>query len=93
MLKSRLRLLASHSWKEFFTKKLPNYIELMSMHMISDYGLSSFQEATYQQIWRDVMVKEYTSIMKNDIWDIVPKLEGKSIGSSKWMYRSQECDI
>jgi hypothetical protein len=30
------------------------------------------------------MVEEYTSIMKNDIWDIVPRLEGKSIVSSKW---------
>ena len=62
---------------------------LMTMCIINDYGLSSFQEATYQQIWRDVMVKEYTSIMKNDIWDIVPKLEGKSIVSFMWMYKSQ----
>ena len=25
--------------------------------------------------------------MKNDVWDIVPKLEGKSIVSSKWIFK------
>ena len=33
------------------------------------------------------MTKEYQSIMKNDVWDIVPKLEGKSVESSKWIYK------
>jgi hypothetical protein len=34
-----------------------------------------------------VVVEEYTSIMKNDVWDIVPRPEGKSIVSSKWLYK------
>ena len=25
--------------------------------------------------------------MKNDVWDIVPKPEGKSVASSKWIYK------
>ena len=25
--------------------------------------------------------------MKNDVWDVVPKLEGKSIVTSKWIYK------
>ena len=25
--------------------------------------------------------------IKNDVWDIVPKLEGKSVVSSKWIYK------
>ena len=33
------------------------------------------------------MVEEYTSIMKNDVWDIVPRLEGMSIVSSMWLYK------
>ena len=33
------------------------------------------------------MTKEYQLIMKNDVSDIVPKLEGKSIVSSKWIYK------
>jgi hypothetical protein len=38
-----------------------------------DYKPSSFQEVADQQVWHDTMVEEYTSIMKNDAWDIVPR--------------------
>ena len=33
------------------------------------------------------MMEEYTCIMKNDVWDIVPRSEGKSVVSSKWFYK------
>jgi hypothetical protein len=33
------------------------------------------------------MVEEYTSIMKNDVWHIVPRPEGKSVVSSRWLYK------
>ena len=31
------------------------------------------------------MIEEYQSIMKNDVWDVVPRPEGKSIVTSKWI--------
>jgi hypothetical protein len=33
------------------------------------------------------MVEEYNSIMKNDVWEVVPRLEGKSIMTSRWLYK------
>ena len=36
----------------------------------------------------DVMMKEYY----NDVWDIVPKPEEKSIVSSKWIYKLEHAD-
>ena len=33
------------------------------------------------------MVDEYQSIMKNDVWEIVPRSEGKSIVTSKWIFK------
>ena len=33
------------------------------------------------------MTKEYQSIMKNDVWDIVPIPERKSVVSPKWIYK------
>jgi hypothetical protein len=33
------------------------------------------------------MVEEYTSIMKNDVWDIVPRPKGKLVVSSNWLYK------
>ena len=33
------------------------------------------------------MINEYQSIMKNDVWDVVPRPEGKSIVTSKCIYK------
>jgi hypothetical protein len=46
-----------------------------------------FKEAITRQEWKDSMMEEYTSIMKNDVWEIVPRPKNKSIVSSKWIYR------
>ena len=36
------------------------------------------------------MMEEYQSIMKNDVWDIVPKPENKSVVSSKRIYKIKD---
>ena len=46
-----------------------------------------YEEVIQKKEWVEEMTKEYQSIMKNDVWDIVPKLEGKSVVSSKWIYK------
>ena len=33
------------------------------------------------------MIEEYQSIMKKNVWDVVPRLEGKSVLTSKWVYK------
>ena len=33
------------------------------------------------------MIEEYQSIMKNDVWEIVPRTERKSVVTSKWIYK------
>jgi hypothetical protein len=33
------------------------------------------------------MVEEYASIMKNDVWEVVPRPEGKSVVGSRWIYK------
>ena len=33
------------------------------------------------------MIEEYQSIMKNNVWDVVPRPEGKSVVSYKWNYK------
>ena len=33
------------------------------------------------------MIEQYQSIMKNDVWDVVPRLEGKFLVNSKWIYK------
>ena len=33
------------------------------------------------------MIKEYQSIMKNDVWEITMRPEKKSVVTSKWIYK------
>jgi hypothetical protein len=56
------------------------------MSHIIDIEPSCHGEAAGQQVWQDAMIEEYQSIMKNDIWDIVSRPEGKSILTTKWIY-------
>jgi hypothetical protein len=37
-------------------------------------------------VWQKAMMEEYASIMKNDVWEVVPRPEGKVVGS-KWIYK------
>lgn len=66
-------------------KKFLNYMKLM--RNILDYERYSFQEVAIHQIWWDAMVEEYNSTLKNDIWDIVTRTNGKSIMSFRSLYK------
>ena len=54
---------------------------------ILDSEPSSYEEAAGQKVWRDAMVEEYASIMHNDVWEVVPRPEGKSVVTSRWLYK------
>jgi hypothetical protein len=62
-----------------------SYMALMSELIKAEP--SSFQEASEQQVWREAMMEEYSSIMKNDVWEVVPRPEGKSMVGSRWIYK------
>jgi hypothetical protein len=65
--------------------RFSSYVAVMS-HII-DYEPSCYEETSSQQVWRDAMMEEYQSIMKNDVWDIVMRPEEKSVVTSKWIYK------
>ena len=48
---------------------------------------SSFQEAAPHQVWVDAMVEEYSSIMTNDVWEVVPRCQERSVVGSRWIYK------
>jgi hypothetical protein len=75
--------------KTFRESRPPQKYSNCIAHMcnIIDSEPSSFEEASKRQVWKDAMVEEYSSIMKNDVWHIVSILEGKSVVSSKWIYK------
>ena len=50
----------------------------------------SFEEAVQDPTWVDAMVEEYDSIIRNSAWEIVPRLVGKSVVGSRWIYRVKQ---
>ena len=44
-------------------------------------------EVVQKKEWVEAMMEEYQTIMKNDVWDIVPKPKKKNVVSSKWSYK------
>jgi len=45
----------------------------------------SSEEVVQWPIWVDAMVEEYDSIVQKNVWDVVPRLENKSVVSSCWL--------
>ena len=61
------------------------YSGLMSQLISAE--ASSYEEAASRQVWVDAMIEEYSSIMKNDVWEVVPRPTGKSMVTSRWLYK------
>jgi hypothetical protein len=57
------------------------------MSNISDVEPSSFEEVDKLQVWKDAMLEEYRSIIKNNVWDSMPRPKDKSVVSSKCIYK------
>jgi hypothetical protein len=66
-------------------KRFSSYLSAMT-HII-DSEPSCHGEVACEQVWQDAMTEEYQSILKNDVWDVVPRPEGKSVVTSKWIYK------
>jgi hypothetical protein len=61
-------------------QRYSDYVALMSQ-------ISDAKPTIYEDAAKDATVEEYQSIMKNDVWEVVPRPKGKSVVSSKWIYK------
>jgi hypothetical protein len=46
-----------------------------------------FEEAIQRKEWANAMTEEYQSIMKNEVWEIVPRPKNKDGVSSRWLFK------
>ena len=73
----------------FRESKKPNryqaYLTIMST--IIQNEPSSFSDVVKHQVWKDALTEEYESIIKNDVWEVVPKPQDKTVVTSKWLYK------
>ena len=54
---------------------------------ILDSEPTTFEEVNKLQVWKEAMLEEYSSIIKNNVWEVVPRPSDKSVVSSKWIYK------
>ena len=48
-----------------------------------------FEEVIKYKEWDDAMVEEYQSIIKNDVWEVVPRPKDKLVVSPRWIYKTK----
>jgi hypothetical protein len=72
-------------------KKLDKYSGLISqLNLVIDSEPSTLEEASKHKVWKVVMIEEYNSILNNDVWEVVPRPHGKSMVTSKWLYKIKD---
>ena len=66
-------------------KRFSSY--LAQVTSLRESKTTTYEETFAHQVWRDAMMEEYNSIMKNWVWEVVPRPEGKLVVTSKWLYK------
>ena len=69
------------------TIQMPDRLGMALVASLRDSEPSTFEEPSQHHVWQDAMMDEYHSIMKNDVWEIVPRPVGKSVATSCWLYK------
>ena len=67
--------------------QIPDRLGMALVASLRDSEPSTFEETSQHHVWRDAMMDEYHSIMKNNVWEIVPRPEGKSMVNFCWIYK------
>ena len=62
-------------------------IYMAQVTRLRDIVPTTYEEASMHQVCRDAMIEEYKSVMKNGVWEAVPRPKGKSVVTSKWLYK------
>ena len=65
-------------------KRFSSYAAYMTK--LLDEEPTTFEEAVQKGQWKEAMMEEHQSIMKNEVWEIVPRPKEKSVVTSKWVY-------
>jgi hypothetical protein len=74
--------------RDFKRSKPPKRLGYMAlMTQLIDAEPFTYEQATQHGVWQEAMMEEYAFVMKNDVWKVVPTLEGKKVVGSKWIYK------
>ena len=49
----------------------------------------SYSEALGNPLWEVAMDEEYTALIENNTWDLVPLPKGRKLVRCRWIYRTK----
>jgi hypothetical protein len=81
----RIKVPEGTSRKTKRPKRFSSYATYMTK--LLDEEPTTFEEAAKKEQWKESMVEEHQSIMRNEVWEIVPRPKEKSVVTSKWVYK------
>jgi hypothetical protein len=81
----RIKVPEGTSRKTKRPKRFSSYAAYMTK--LLDEEPTMFEEAVKKGQWKEAMAKKHQSIMKNKVWEIVPRPKEKSVVTSKWVYK------
>jgi hypothetical protein len=81
----RLKVLEGTFRKSKRPKRFSSYATYMTK--LLDEEPTTFEEEVQKEQWKEAMTEEHQSIMKNEVWEIVPRPKEKSVVTSKWVYK------
>jgi hypothetical protein len=67
------------------SKPLSSYMALMCDFLEKEP--TCFEESIQKKEWADAMTEEYQSIIKNDVWEIVPGPNRKDVVLFRWLFK------
>jgi hypothetical protein len=70
-------------------RRIIKYTKQSNIDFISMVEPNNFNEASEDVNWLKSMNEELDQIEKNDTWELVPRLENKSVIASKWVYKNK----
>ena len=65
-------------------------IYMALMNELVETESSSFEEAVQKPVWDDAMVEEYESIVKKNVWEVVPRPTDKLVVGSRWIFKVKQ---
>jgi hypothetical protein len=68
-------------------KDISSYLAMVTS--ITNSKPTTFVQSFDQQVWQEAMLEEYDFIMRNDVWEVVPRSVGKSVVTSRWLYKTK----
>jgi hypothetical protein len=66
-------------------KRFTSYVALIKILVNAEPSTS--EEEIKKKEWKEAMMEEYQFIMKNDVWEVVPRPKEKFVVTSKWVYK------